>query len=80
MKRIAAPLVFLAIVTITFLVGLWTQAMWLIMPAFCLWTPCVFWFGFASAKAGIRIAVEADDSAATDKAHRMKQRSGSAYQ
>lgn len=77
MSKIVMPLIFVIFLSIMFVGGLWTQALWLITPAFCLWTPGVFWLGYAFKAAG-KLSVSFVPDESTE--YKRRQKTGTAYQ
>jgi hypothetical protein len=83
MSKIGAPLTLVTFLGIVFVLGVFSSSLWLITPAFCLWTPAIFWLGSSFARLGkINISFSPTDKgqSITPKELKQRQSSGQAYQ
>lgn len=55
--RIAIPSFFVLGLAGLFIFGMLTNSIAPAMGAFCLWTPAVFWLGWAMARSGLRVSI-----------------------
>jgi len=78
MKRLIIPIISTLVIALGFIGGLFTQTTALILPAFCLWTPSIFWLGYSFAKAG-KISIQFMPSEVTAPEYRKMQKSGAAF-